>query len=283
MSEKRKIFDLLMSMFDRLEDVNKSHMACISDLQKVVSEFIESDFYECQRPEHYADCLSDKDIPPVDPLTSNLPPELASAVLLLREELKNQHKALAANQRMMGIYADHLHIALQNCENCDSCGKLFARDSAQTVSTSDGVKVLCFDCYDEKYFDCHKCKRVLPNSEQGEDDDQLGYGWICKDCVKPMGFPSTVIIAPDFEGCDSLAAADLNALCKEASRITCGQEPEIGDTLELHYVEPAKSNTGNYAIYRSKRGLTCEIGELDWRGIGSLYIYEEQDEDGSDG
>lgn len=174
----------------------------------------QSDFVEYQRPRYYADCLSEKDIPPVDPLTANLPPELASAILLLQAELKRQHQALTASQHMLAIYSDHLHIALQNCA---SCGKLLAKNSIHAVPAGGVTK----------------------------------------------------------EGCEEVAAADLSALCAYTRNATGWREPDISDTIDLKFVE----RSGSYAVYRSEKGLKCEVGELDWRGIGSLYIYEEQDED----
>lgn len=273
MSEKRKIFDRLMGMFDRLESVNKAHTACISNFQKVVNEVMESDFYEYQRPEHYADCLSDKDIPPIDPLTANLPPELASVILLLQAELKNQQKSIAATQRMMEIYADHLHIALQNCGNCTSCHNLFAKNLLRPVEDKGVLKFICNDCFEDEYFDCHKCKRVLPNSEQGEEDSELRYGWICKDCIKPMRFPQEVVIAPDFPGCAEIAGATLAALCKYAHQATGSMEPEYSDTITLKFVKKLSEYD---ALYESQKGAKYEIGELDYRGVGSMRELKEE-------
>ncbi len=95
-----------------------------------------------------------------------------------------------------------------------------------------------------------------------------------------MGFPPTVVIAPDFEGCEDVAAADLGALCQYTLNATGWREPNSSDTIRLKLVERLSQYA---AIYKNENGLKCEVGELDWRGIGSLYIYEEQDEDGSDG
>lgn len=273
MSKKREVFERLVHMFSSLKHANSTHLACISDFQNLVEDFVKSDFAEYQPPEHYADCLSERDIPLTDPLTANLPPELASAILLLQEELKHQHQSFSASQRMMDIYADHLHIALQNCENCACCGKLFAKSHARTVPAEDGMKVVCDNCFGAEYFDCHKCKRILPNSEQAEEDEQLGYGWICKNCTKPMGFPNEVVIAPDFEGCEDVAAADLAALCKYARRSTVWMEPDSSDTIKLKLVERLSEHD---AIYENKNGLKYEIGKLDWRGIGSMQAAEDK-------
>lgn len=271
MSDKRKIFDLLMSCFSRLDKANKEYSRCISDFQELVGDFIKYDFVEYQRPPYYADCLSEKDIPPVDPVTSNLPPELASLILLLQAELKNQRQALAANKHLMSIFSNQLHIALDNCQNCDFCHDLFANNLIRTVDDKGTVKSVCERCFENEYFDCHKCKRTLPVSEQGEEDNQLGYGWICKDCIKPMGFPPIVVIAPDFPGCEEVAGATLDALCKYAYQSTGIMEPEDSDTITLRFVKKLSEYD---ALYESPIGAQYEVNELDYRGIGSTRKLE---------
>ena len=125
---------------------------------------------------------------------------------------------------------------------------------------------------DDNFFDCHKCKRTLPNSEQGEEDSELGYGWICKDCIKPMGFPQEVVIVPDFPGCEEVAGDTLDALCKYDYQATGSIEPELSDTITLKFVKKLSEDD---ALYESQKGAKYEIGELDYRGIGAMRELEE--------
>lgn len=131
-------------------------------------------------------------------------------------------------------------------------------------------KPLNFD--DDNFFDCHKCKRVLPNSEHGEEDTQLGYGWICKNCLKPIGFPQDVVIAPDFPGCEEVAGATLDALRKYAYQAIGSREPEYSDMITLKFVKKLSEYD---ALYESQKGAKYGIGELDYRGIGSMGEIEE--------
>lgn len=267
MSGKREIFARLADMFASLDRANKNHAACISDFQNVVNDFIKSDFIKYQSPKHTEDCVNEDSIPPVEPVTSNLPPELSGVILLLQAEFKKQHKALVASQGLMEVFFTQFHIALNNCENCASCRNLFARNFLRPVEDKGILKFVCNDCFEDEYFDCHKCKRILPNSEQGEEDSELGYGWICKDCIKPMGFPQEVVIAPDFPGYEEVAGVTLDALCKYTYQASGSMEPEFSDTITLKFVKKLSEYD---ALYESPKGAKYEIGELDYRGIGSI-------------
>ncbi len=84
MSGKREIFDRLTGMFAYLNRANKNYADCISDFQNTVNDFIKSDFIKYQPPKHIEDCLNEDALPPVEPITANLPPELAGVIYCYR-------------------------------------------------------------------------------------------------------------------------------------------------------------------------------------------------------
>lgn len=151
---------------------------------------------------------------------------------------------------------------------CDFCKKYCDPNIMNDVPEQYKGKHICDFCFEDNFFKCRKCGKIFPMSDCGEEAND--YGYYCATCVKPLGFPETVIIAPDFPYCENEAFSDLNSLNEYVS--LCGNiVAEIGDIIELRFEEKI-SKYG--AKYKSQKGVAYEIGELNYKGRGSMREIE---------
>lgn len=151
---------------------------------------------------------------------------------------------------------------------CDFCKKYCDPHIINDAPIQYKGKHICDSCFDDNFFICRNCGKTFPISEYGEEAND--YGYYCANCVKPLGFPETLIIAPDFPYCENEAFSDLNSL-NEYLTLCGNRAAESGDTIKLIFEE----KTSKYsAKYKSQKGVAYEIGELNYKGRGSMREIE---------
>ena len=189
----------------------------------------------------------------------------------LKIEIEEYSNIIKSHQKIISKLFEEMSISLDNypVKRCDYCKNYFdshmIKDSPERVNR----KKICDSCFDENFFVCCKCGKTFLMSKCAEEDEE--YGYYCSDCAKPLGFPETVIIAPDFPYCENVAFSNFNSMNEYV--IQCGNlYAEISDTIELRFKEKISKNT---AKYKSSKGVAYEVGELNHKGHGSMREIED--------
>lgn len=271
--DKKQWINRLFYEFDNLQRAANEYADRLEQLRKSVRQFIKSENIGVkeENPSLFPH-------PGFDPTSvyrqtnPHIPAALSAVINLLDQELAIQKKEYSAHTVFMDKFWKQLTMAFDSAKTCDSCGRLISIDQLHHLPPPQDNIFICEECFENDFFECHKCKRVLSESEIREEDSDTGYGYFCKDCIKPMGFPQEVLVAPDFEGCEEIAGADLEALSDYSLRVTGWMEPEMRDAIKLKFV---RQLSDYYALYESEKGVKYEIGRLDWKGLGSMRELEE--------
>ncbi len=202
----------------------------------------------------------------IDNITKKLEDD-SNKLNLLKNSLRLQKMNGKAALEMINYTGNIICPELKKYKYCEWCNQYYIEENMYRLSGDYNEKLICDGCFENNFFICNKCEKIFPISEIEEGDPPFA---ICKECCKPIGFPSTVCIAPDFPYCDGLVFSSKNALDKYLAN----QYNMITDDRDVILIEFYKEDDHGNMIYKSDYGALYIVEELDHDGCGCMKEQE---------